>query len=99
MICMSLGNLIGVLPAHDSDEENTLNSLLTYTLLSQTPIKPSDKMFTIDQVNGEIKVANQNFQRKVVSEYVLTFRVADQGKCKLNSNELKMNIYEEECAS
>ncbi|XP_048009767.1 cadherin-17 [Megalobrama amblycephala] len=73
-----IGNLIGVLPAHDSDEENTLNSLLTYTLLSQTPIKPSEKMFTIDQVNGEIKVANQNFQRKVVSEYELTFRVADQ---------------------
>lgn len=96
---MSLGSLIGVLPAHDSDEENTLNSLLTYTLLSQTPTDPSEKMFTIDQVNGEIKVANQNFQRKIVSQYELTFRVTDQGKCKLNSTELKMNIYEEECAS
>lgn len=99
MICMSLGNLIGVLPAHDSDEEHTLNSLLTYTLLSQKPIKPSEKMFTVDQVTGEIKVAYQKFQRREVSEYELTFRVADQGKCKLNSNELKMNIYEEECAS
>lgn len=83
---MCLGNLIGVLPAHDSDEENSLNSLLTYTLLSQTPTKPSDKMFIIDQVNGEIKVANKNFQRKEVSQYELIFNVTDQGTWKLNSN-------------
>lgn len=89
MICMSLGNAIGVLPVHDSDEENTLNSLLTYTLLSQTPTHPSEKMFTIDQVNGEIKVAQQNFERNKVSQYELTFNVTDPGKCKLNSNELK----------
>lgn len=85
MICLSLGNRIGVLPAHDSDENNTLNSLLTYTLLNQTPTYPSEKMFTIDQVSGEIKVANQNFQRNKVSQYELTFRVTDQGKCTLNS--------------
>lgn len=99
MRCMSLGKTIGVLPAHDSDEENTLNSLLSYTLLSQTPAQPFEKMFAIDQVNGEIKVVNQNFQRKKVSQYELTFSVTDQSKCKLNSNELKMNIHEEECAS
>jgi len=85
MTCMSLGNTIGVLLAHDSDEENTLNSLLTYSLLSQTPTHPNENMFTIDQVNGEIKVANQNFQRKEVSQYELTFTVSDQGKCNLNS--------------
>ncbi|XP_067304705.1 cadherin-17 [Pseudorasbora parva] len=72
-----IGNLIGILQAHDSDKENTLNSLLTYTLLSQKPTKPSEKMFTIDQTNGEITVANQNFRRKEVSQYELTFNVTD----------------------
>ncbi|KAG1947494.1 cadherin-17 [Pimephales promelas] len=81
-----IGNTIGVLLAHDSDEENTLNSLLTYSLLSQTPTHPNENMFTIDQVNGEIKVANQNFQRKAVSQYELTFTVSDQvytAECKV----------------
>ncbi|KAI2655212.1 Cadherin-17 [Labeo rohita] len=70
-------NQIGVLPAHDSDKEGTLNSLLVYTLLSQVPSKPYDKMFSIDQGNGEIKVAIANFQRKEVPQYELTFSVSD----------------------
>ncbi|RXN30406.1 cadherin-17-like protein [Labeo rohita] len=72
-----IGNQIGVLPAHDSDKEGTLNSLLVYTLLSQVPSKPDDKMFSIDQGNGEIKVAIANFQRKEVPQYELTFSVSD----------------------
>uniref|UniRef100_A0A671MUT1 Cadherin-17-like n=1 Tax=Sinocyclocheilus anshuiensis TaxID=1608454 RepID=A0A671MUT1_9TELE len=72
-----IGNQIGVLPAHDSDKEGTLNSLLDYTLLRQKPTKPFDRMFTIDQVNGEIKLANKNFQRKEVPQYELTFSVTD----------------------
>ncbi|XP_026084247.1 cadherin-17-like [Carassius auratus] len=73
-----IGNPIGVLPAHDSDEEGTLNSLLDYRLLSQTPPKPFGNMFTINQNNGEIKVANKNFQRKEVPQYELTFSVSDK---------------------
>ncbi|KAK2902996.1 hypothetical protein Q8A67_007709 [Cirrhinus molitorella] len=73
-----LGNLVGVLPAHDSDKEGTLNSLLVYTLLSQVPTEPADKLFSIDQGNGEIKVANKNtFKRKEVPQYELTFNVSD----------------------
>ncbi|XP_052003519.1 cadherin-17-like [Xyrauchen texanus] len=72
-----IGNLVGVLPAHDNDEENTLNSLLTYTLVSQTPTRPSDKLFSIDQQNGQIQVAKSNFQRKDVPQYELTFSVSD----------------------
>ncbi|XP_059423900.1 cadherin-17-like [Carassius carassius] len=70
-----IGNQIGVLPAHDSDKEDTLNSFLVYTLLRQKPAKPFDRMFTID--NGEIKLANKNLQRKVVSQYELTINVTD----------------------
>nr|AAH63935.1 Cadherin 17, LI cadherin (liver-intestine) [Danio rerio] len=80
-----VGNSIGHLPAHDNDKEGTLSSALTYTLRSQTPTKPSDKMFSIDPNTGEIKVANQNFQRKQVPQYELTFEVTDQvffTKCK-----------------
>ncbi|KAL0171988.1 hypothetical protein M9458_032299, partial [Cirrhinus mrigala] len=57
------------------DEESTLNSLLAYTLLSQVPDKPQKKMFNIDQGNGEITVANTNFQRTEVPQYELTFSV------------------------
>lgn len=81
-----LGNQIGVLRAYDSDKEGTLNSLLGYTLLRQKPTKPFDRMFTIDQANGEIKLANKNLQRKEVSQYELTFNVTDGGKRNLNSN-------------
>uniref|UniRef100_A0A8C2I7V8 Cadherin 17, LI cadherin (liver-intestine) n=1 Tax=Cyprinus carpio TaxID=7962 RepID=A0A8C2I7V8_CYPCA len=72
-----IGNQIGVLRAYDSDKEGTLNSLLDYTLLRQKPTKPFDRMFTIDQANGEIKLANKNLQRKEVSQYELTFNVTD----------------------
>uniref|UniRef100_A0A8C1NJ26 Cadherin 17, LI cadherin (liver-intestine) n=1 Tax=Cyprinus carpio TaxID=7962 RepID=A0A8C1NJ26_CYPCA len=72
-----IGNQIGVLRAYDSDKEGTLNSFLGYTLLRQKPTKPFDRMFTIDQANGEIKLANKNLQRKEVSQYELTFNVTD----------------------
>uniref|UniRef100_A0A8C1YI84 Cadherin 17, LI cadherin (liver-intestine) n=1 Tax=Cyprinus carpio TaxID=7962 RepID=A0A8C1YI84_CYPCA len=73
-----IGNPVGVLPAHDNDEEGTLNSFLDYTLLSQMPPKPFGNMFTINQNNGEIKVANKNFQRKEVPQYELTISVTDR---------------------
>ncbi|XP_073703597.1 cadherin-17 [Garra rufa] len=73
-----IGNSVGVLPAYDSDEEDTLNSLLVYKLLSQVPTKPKEQMFTIDQSTGEIQVANPNLQRKVVPQYELTFNVSDK---------------------
>lgn len=66
--------------AHDADKEGTLNSLLTYKLLSQTPPMPSDRMFNIDQVRGSIQVAKHYFRRKDVPQYHLKVSVTDGGE-------------------
>ncbi|KAK2815088.1 hypothetical protein Q7C36_023354 [Tachysurus vachellii] len=68
---------VGNLLAHDADKEGTQNSLLTYKLLSQTPTKPFDGMFNIDQAHGSIQVAKHNFQRKDVPQYHLKVSVTD----------------------
>lgn len=65
---------------HDSDKENTLNSLLTYKLLSQTPTSPFDGMFKIDETRGRIQVAKHNFRRRDVPQYHLKVSVTDGGK-------------------
>lgn len=75
----SLGSVVGFLRAHDADEEGSLNSLLNYSLLSQSPTNPSSKMFHIDQVKGKIQVANEKFKRNEVPLYKLLFSVSDEG--------------------
>lgn len=75
-----LGSHVGDLLVHDADQENTLNSLLTYKLLSQSPTNPSDGMFSIDQIHGRIQVAKHNFRRKDVPQYQLKISVTDKGE-------------------
>ncbi|XP_017579340.2 cadherin-17 [Pygocentrus nattereri] len=72
-----VGSHIGDLLVLDADEENTLNSLLSYRLLSQNPANPSEGMFSIDEAQGKIQVAKHNFRRKDVPEYQLTIGVTD----------------------
>ncbi|KAI5092270.1 cadherin-17 precursor [Silurus meridionalis] len=72
-----VGSHVGDLLVHDADKENTLNSLLTYELLSQSPTRPSDGMFRITQTNGRIQVAKHNFRRKDVPQYDLEVLVTD----------------------
>lgn len=75
-----LGSHVGDLLVHDADEENTLNSLLNYTLLSQSPASPSERMFSIDGSQGKIQVVNHNFRRKDVPQYQLKIGVTDGGE-------------------
>lgn len=75
-----LGSHIGDLLVYDADKANTLNSLLTFKLLSQSPIIPSDGLFSIDQMHGRIQVAKHNFRRKDVPQYHLKVSVADEGE-------------------
>ncbi|XP_062841779.1 cadherin-17 [Trichomycterus rosablanca] len=72
-----VGSHIGDLLVHDADKENTLNSLLTFKLLSQTPTSPSDGMFLIDQSRGRIQVTKHNFRRQDVPQYQLKVSVTD----------------------
>uniref|UniRef100_A0A3B1KKG3 Cadherin 17, LI cadherin (liver-intestine) n=1 Tax=Astyanax mexicanus TaxID=7994 RepID=A0A3B1KKG3_ASTMX len=74
-----VGNQIGDLLVHDADEEKTVNSLLHYKLLSQSPTNPADGMFHIDGTRGKIQVAKHNFRRKDVPEYQLKIGVTNGG--------------------
>lgn len=71
------GSLIGHLLAHDDDKEGTLNSQLTYTIVSQTPTTESNTFF-IDESNGDIK-ALRVLRRNEHQVYNLQVRVSDSG--------------------
>uniref|UniRef100_A0A6Q2Z5W4 Cadherin 17, LI cadherin (liver-intestine) n=2 Tax=Esox lucius TaxID=8010 RepID=A0A6Q2Z5W4_ESOLU len=63
---------VGDLLVHDADDPNTLNAMLEYSLVSQTP----SSVFSIDSITGRIK-AKQVLRRKDAAEYQLTVRVND----------------------
>lgn len=74
---MAPGSVVGHMVAHDADQEGTLNSQLTYTILSETP--PSDAhAFSIDAASGTIQ-ALRSLQRKEHQLYNLMIRVSDPG--------------------
>lgn len=71
------GSLVGDLVAHDADETGTLNSLLTYTIVSQQP--PSiPNVFSIDAASGKIQ-ALRPLQRRDHQLYRLNVKVSDPG--------------------
>lgn len=74
---MDSGSLIGQLLAHDDDEAGTLNSQLTYTIVSQDPPTTSN-VLTIDSSSGEIRTLRL-LRRKDQQIYNLVVRVNDQG--------------------
>ncbi|CAJ1062189.1 cadherin-17 [Xyrichtys novacula] len=69
------GSLIGQLLAHDDDEPGTLNSQLTYTIISQDPPTDPDT-FLIDAASGRIQ-ALRPLQRKDQQVFNLNVRVND----------------------
>jgi len=76
-----VGSPIGDLLAHDADEPGTANSLITYTIMSQSP----SNAFAIDSVSGRIQ-ALRSLQRKDATQYLLTVGVSDAGfstQCKV----------------
>lgn len=71
------GSLVGVLLAHDADEEGTLNTQLTYSIVSQNPVT-TPNTFSIDAASGRIQ-ALRSLQRKDQQVYNLNVRVSDPG--------------------
>uniref|UniRef100_A0A8C4TJW8 Cadherin 17, LI cadherin (liver-intestine) n=1 Tax=Erpetoichthys calabaricus TaxID=27687 RepID=A0A8C4TJW8_ERPCA len=71
-----IGNQIGILQATDMDRKKE-NSFLKYELLDQEPDQPNARMFMIDPYSANIQISNDNFQKKIVSEYKLKVRVSD----------------------
>lgn len=70
-----LGSMVGELKAYDADEENTLNSQLTYTILSQDP-ETTPPIFAIDGASGRIQSLGV-LQRRDQQVYNLMVKVSD----------------------
>ncbi|XP_019747743.1 cadherin-17 [Hippocampus comes] len=70
-----VGSPIGDLIAHDADQAETLNALLTYTIMSQQP-STSPEAFAIDAASGRIQTLRA-LQRRDHQVYNLDVRVSD----------------------
>lgn len=84
------GSLIGLLLAHDDDQAGTINSFLTYTILSQIP-GTSPNAFSIDAASGRIQ-ALRPLQRKNHHVYNLNVRVNDPGNKLCHVTHLKTKV-------
>lgn len=72
-----LGSLVGQLLAQDKDQEGTLNSQLTYKIVSLSPSAASNT-FSIDEASGRIQ-ALRLLRRNEQKFYHLTVEVSDTG--------------------
>ncbi|KAL0599012.1 Cadherin-17, partial [Plecturocebus cupreus] len=89
-----LGSSIGTLTAHDRDEENTANSLLTYSIVEQTPKLPTDGLFLIEKISGMLQLAKQSLKKQDTPEYNLTVAVSDKDfktLCSVQINVIDIN--------
>lgn len=69
---------IGTFIAHDMDEENTVNSVLRYRILDQTPKLPQDGLFLIQTYSGLLQLARQALRKRDAPQYNLTVEAADK---------------------
>ncbi|XP_072292923.1 B-cadherin-like [Eucyclogobius newberryi] len=63
--------------ATDADQEGTNNALIQYKILDQEPKLPSPDMFTINPVNGFIRVNARGLDREKNPKYTLEIEAAD----------------------
>lgn len=88
-----IGSSIGTFTAHDMDEENTVNSILTYKILEQTPF-PKDNLFLLESYTGNLKLAQHALKKQDSPQYNLTVVVSDkdfQTNCLLQVNVIDIN--------
>ncbi|XP_063054230.1 cadherin-17 [Engraulis encrasicolus] len=71
-----IGSTVGNMNAHDPDDEDTPNALLSYKLVAQSP---DTGMFSVEAYSGNIQVARAGFKRSVTPEYTLTIAISDGG--------------------
>uniref|UniRef100_A0A8C6ULF2 Cadherin-1 n=1 Tax=Neogobius melanostomus TaxID=47308 RepID=A0A8C6ULF2_9GOBI len=63
--------------ATDADQEGTSNAAVHYRIMNQEPKSPADDMFTINPVNGFIRVNAKGLDREKNPKYTLDVRAAD----------------------
>uniref|UniRef100_A0A8C7QT12 Cadherin domain-containing protein n=1 Tax=Oncorhynchus mykiss TaxID=8022 RepID=A0A8C7QT12_ONCMY len=71
------GDEVMQVTATDADEEDSANSDVRYTILSQEPPLPSPNMFVINPVTGGIRVNAPGLDREKIPKYTLAIQAAD----------------------
>ncbi|OCT76994.1 cadherin-17 [Xenopus laevis] len=74
-----IGSTIGDFRASDIDEEASLNSLLEYKLLEQSPTIPFDKIFYLQEITGQLQLQKTALNVQEADEYILKVEVSDRG--------------------
>ncbi|XP_005066250.1 cadherin-17 [Mesocricetus auratus] len=90
----ALGSNIGLFTAHDMDEANTVNSILKYKLVDQTPKIPSDGLFLIQEYEGKVQLGKHSLKKQDNPQYNLTVEVADRDfktLCSVQVNVIDIN--------
>uniref|UniRef100_A0AC11AX02 Cadherin 17 n=1 Tax=Ovis aries TaxID=9940 RepID=A0AC11AX02_SHEEP len=72
------GSSIGTLIAHDMDEENTVNSVLEYRIVDQTPKVPQDGLFLVQEYSGTLQLVLQSLHKRDTPQYNLSVQVSDK---------------------
>ncbi|XP_051055243.1 cadherin-17 [Phodopus roborovskii] len=89
-----VGSSIGFFIAHDMDEANTVNSILKYKLVDQTPKIPSDGLFLIQEYEGKVQLGKHSLKKQDNPQYNLTVEVADKDfktLCSVQVNVIDIN--------
>ncbi|KAM5211751.1 cadherin-17 isoform 1-T2 [Hipposideros larvatus] len=73
-----IGSNIGTLTAHDMDEADTLNSVLEYRIVDQTPKSPREGLFLVQTYTGVFQLAVQSLKKQDTPQYNLTVEVSDK---------------------
>uniref|UniRef100_A0A2K5PX32 Cadherin-1 n=1 Tax=Cebus imitator TaxID=2715852 RepID=A0A2K5PX32_CEBIM len=72
------GTSVMEVSATDADDDvNTYNAAIAYTILSQAPELPYEKMFTINKNTGVISVVTTGLDRETFPTYTLVVQAAD----------------------
>ncbi|MEJ1279622.1 cadherin 17 [Cricetulus griseus] len=90
----NMGSSIGFFIAHDMDEANTVNSILKYKLVDQTPKIPSDGLFLIQEYEGKVQLGKRSLKKQDNPQYNLTVEVADRDfktLCSVQVNVIDIN--------
>ncbi|XP_041047083.1 B-cadherin [Carcharodon carcharias] len=71
------GTAVMTVAATDKDEKDNYNSIIVYSILSQNPELPFNRMFTISSATGLITVQHGGLNRESVNKYTLEIQAAD----------------------
>ncbi|CAH2303175.1 cadherin-4 isoform X1 [Pelobates cultripes] len=71
------GTYVMTVSAHDADDNNTLNGIIMYRIMAQSPQSPSQDMFVIHSETGAINTVASGLDREKVQQYTVVVTATD----------------------